>query len=429
MRCGSLPMIMPKLFASIISPDISRDKEELLLIAGQFSHAIEVMEDGVLFDVSGLGRLVGKPKAIARRILDELDKNGLAGRVAVAEKAETVVLLARSGTTESTSVRSPETFGDLPLHQFPIEQDTLNVFGDLGIRTVEDLLQIPHEELIGRYGKEFREVIDLIGQKGSSLIAPNIRQESSVWSYDLDSPIEDFEQLIFLLNHGLDKLFAQTSDHGFSTEQIDISFALREHEEKSYEIKASFPTLDRAFWLKLVNLRVSLDPPGSGIVGVRVISRFTKPRASQRGLYAVSRPEPENLLLTVGKLKKLVGEDNVGVPVILDQRLAEAFALDAERLPKGTERMETRHDEAVIAFNYFRPPMPAEVLVREKRLIYLRTQHFGGRVLNYSGVWRADSKWWDRPWRTEEWDVEVEGNGVFRLCLVGKDWFLAGEYD
>ena len=294
---------------------------------------------------------------------------------------------------------------------------------------MDDLLQIPHEDLIGRYGKEFREVLDLIGQKGSSLIAPNVKQESAVWSYELDSPIEDFEQLIFLLNHGLDKLFARTSDHGFSTEQIDIGFRLREHEEKSYEIKASFPTLERAFWLKLVNLRVSLDPPGSGIVGVRVVSHFTKPRASQRGLYAVSRPEPENLLLTVGKLKKLVGEDNVGVPVILDQRLAEAFTLDAERLPKGVERMETQHDEAVIAFNYFRPPVPAEVLVREKRLIYLRTRNFSGRVVNYSGVWRADSKWWDRPWRTEEWDVEVEDHGVYRLCLVDKDWFLAGEYD
>ena len=420
---------MPKLFACIISPDLGRDKEDLLFVAAQFSHAIEVIEDGLLFDVSGLDRLVGKRKAVARRILDELEKNGLAGSVAVAEKAETAVLLAREGTAEGSASHSPESFGKLPLHQFPIEQDTLNVFGDLGLRTVDDLLAIPHEDLIGRYGKEFREVIDLIEQKGASLLSPNVKEEIAAWSYDLDSPIEDFEQLIFLLNHGLDKLFTQTARHGFSTEQIDITFHLREHAEKSYEIKASFPTLERAFWLKLVNLRVSLDPPGSGILGVRVVSRFTKPRASQRGLYAVSRPEPENLLLTVGKLKRLVGEDNVGVPVILDQRVSEAFALDAAMLPKGTERIEAQSEEAVIAFNYFRPPIPAEVLVKGKRLIYLRTQHFSGRVVDYSGVWRADSKWWDRPWHAEEWDIEVENGGVFRLCLVNKDWFLAGEYD
>jgi protein ImuB len=422
---------MPKLFACVISPDVRRDEEELLLVAGRFSHAIEVLEDGVLFDVSGLGRLIGKPQAIAKRVLEELDKNGLAGRVAVAAKSETAVLLARREASDSTAVQPPGSFTKLPLHQFPIEQDTLNVFADLGVRTVEDLLRIPHEELIGRYGKEFREVLDLVDQKGSSLITPNVKQESAAWSYELDSPIEDFEQLIFLLNHGLEKLFAQTAGHGFSTEQIDITFRLREHEERSYEIRASFPTLERTFWLKLVNLRVSLDPPGSGIVGVRVVSRFTKPRASQRGLYAVSRPEPENLLLTVGKLKRLVGEENVGVPVILNQRLSEAFTLDATSLPKGTERMETRSDEeeAVVAFNYYRPPVPADVMVKDKRLVHLRTRAFSSRVVDYSGVWRADSKWWDRPWSAEEWDVEVEDHGVYRLCRVGEDWFLAGEYD
>ena len=420
---------MSRSIACIISPDVKRDKEDLLFVAGQFSHAIEVLEDGLLFDVSGLGRLIGKPKAVAKKVLAELEKHGLAGSVAVAETVETAMLLARQKTIESTAVHSLESFQKLPLHELPIEQDTINVFSDLGVRTVEDLLEIPHNELIGRYGREFRDVIDIIEQKGTSLLSPNVREDHAAWSYELDSPIEDFEQLVFLLNHGLDKLFAETGRHGFSTEHLGITFRLREHGEKSYEIKASSPTLDRAFWLKLLNLRVSLDPPGSGIVAVKVVSHFAKPRASQRGLYAVSRPEPENLLLTVGKLKKLVGEDNVGVPVILDQRLSEAFTLDAEALPKGTEKMETRHDEAIIAFSYYRPPVPAEVLVRDKRLMFLRTSAFSGRVLDYSGVWRADSKWWDRTWRTEEWDVEVENNGVYRLCKVNHDWFLSGEYD
>ena len=80
----------------------------------------------------------------------KLEKNGLAGRVAVAQKAETAMLLARRETTENTAVQPPESFTKLPLHQFPIEPDTLNVFADLGVRTVEDLLRIPHEDLIGR---------------------------------------------------------------------------------------------------------------------------------------------------------------------------------------------------------------------------------------------------------------------------------------
>ena len=28
-----------------------------------------------------------------------------------------------------------------------------------------------------------------------------------------------------------------------------------------------------------------------------------------------------------------------------------------------------------------------------------------------------------------EWDVEVENDGVYRLCKAGEEWFLVGEYD
>jgi protein ImuB len=420
-------MQMRRSIACIISPDLKRDKDDLTFVARQFSYAIEMLEDGVLFDVSGLGRLVGKPSKVAGKILEELQKQGLAGSVAVADTVETAVLLARQDF--AAVVHSPEEFQRLPLQQLPIEQDTLNVFGDLGLRSVEDLMAIPHEELIGRYGREFRQVIDIIEQKGRSTITPNVKDDRAEWTYELDQPIENFEQLIFLFNHGLEKLFAQTAKYGRSTEQLDVIFKLREKGEKEYEIKTSFPTLERAFWLKLINLRISLDPPESGIVAVRAVSHFTKPRASQLGLYAVSRPEPENLLLTVGKLKKLVGEENVGVPVMLDERMAESFTLNADALPKGLEKMETHNGEAVIAFSYYRPPVPAEVLVRDKQLVFLRTSFFSGRVINCSGVWRGNSKWWEDEWRTEEWDVEVEDSGVYRLCKVNREWFLTGEYD
>ena len=320
-------------------------------------------------------------------------------------------------------------FQQLPLHELDIDEDTLNVLNELGIKSVEQMLDIPREELISRYGREFQHVIDVIEQKGSSLLTPNVKESNVSWAYELDFPVEDFEQLIFLLNHGMDKLFGEVAHQGFSTEHLDVSFKLNDKTARAYEIKTSFPTLDKAFWLKISNLRISLDPPASEITSVKVVAHFTKPRPAQAGLYGVSRPEPESLLLTINKLKKLVGENNVGVPVLLDQRLAEAFELDPEKLPQGKEKLETHVENAVIAFSYFHPPLRAEVLVRNNRLVYIRTADFKGFVTEYSGVWKTNSRWWDKSWKTHEWDVEVENNGIYRLCMVGKDWFLAGEYD
>ncbi|CAN5450338.1 hypothetical protein BH10ACI2_BH10ACI2_18930 [soil metagenome] len=418
-----------KLYSCIISPDVSRDKAALVELARQFAHTIEVIADGILFDVSGLERLIGKPDLVARKILEQMQRLKVAGSIAVAGTVDTAMLLARQNGGLSNSIQTPDKFEQLPLADLGLERDTLNVFNELGIHNVKDLRAVPHDDLVGRYGKSFQDVIDVLEQKGRSFVTPNIKESSASWKFDLDQPVEDFEQLIFVVNHGLERLFEEVRHQGFSTEQLDISFRLSNKGTRDYEIKTSFPTLERSFWLKLVNLRISLDPPEATIVGVSGIAHFTKPRPAQRGLYAASRPEPESLLLTVNKLKKLVGEENVGVPVLLNQRLSESFDLDAEKLPDGKETLEIKSEQSVIGFTYYHPPLRAEVLVRDGRLVFIKTRDFSGHATEYSGVWKANSKWWDKSWKTQEWDVEVEGHGIYRLCKLDKEWFLAGEYD
>lgn len=425
---------MARLYASIISSD----KSSLTATARMFSHAIEVTEDGVLFDVSGLERLIGSPTLIAQKISAALRKNGVFGSVAVAETVETATLLARQNGGSEHKVHSPDTFQHLPLTDLPIERDTLKVFENLGLKRIEDVLSIPHDDLIARYGKGFRSVIDMLEQKGSSLLTPNIKETNVSWKFDLDNAVEDFEQLIFVVNHGLEKLFTEIGRCGFSTEHLDFSFRLSNKATRDYEIKTSFPSLDRSFWLRLINLRISLAPPEAMIVGVHIVSHFTKPRPAQRGLYAVSRPEPESLLLTVNKLRKLNGLSNVGVPRLLNDRVTEPFTLDPEAMPgadtaTGNKQLPLRSDEVsgpgIISFTYFRPPIGAEVLVRNSQVIFVRSRLFAGHVVNFSGVWKGTSHWWDKPWKTQEWDVEIENTGIYRLCKTGEEWFVIGEYD
>ena len=337
-----------RMYACIVSENVKRDKAALLSVAHQFSYSIELLDDGILFDVSGLQNLIGDSDKISQKILDELKNNSVSGSIAVADTTDAATLLARGDASSSpkskiqnpksrSHVASPDNFQQLSLDNLLIENDTLNVFHNLGIKNIRDLQQVPKDELINRYGQQFKQIIDIIEQKGTRLLTPNIKENQVSWNYQLDFPVDDFEQLIFVLNHGLDKLLNETARYGFSTEQLDLSFKLQNRTERSYEIKTSFPTLDKTFWLKLINLRISLAPPESEIVAMHVTSHFTPPRPGQRGLYAVSRPDPERLLLTVNKLKKLVGEENVGVPVLLDQRIERAFALDEDAIPAGKE--------------------------------------------------------------------------------------------
>ena len=418
-----------KLFASIISPDVKRDEEILLSIAYGFAYRVELLTDGVLFDVSGLEKLVGSAEKVAQGILKKLQEQNVSGNVAVAASIDAALIMTREKAGLDHTAVTDEKFRQLHLSNLEIEGDTLGIFESLGISRVEELQQVPVDELVARYGQEFRNVIDLINQNAKRQLTSNVKEKNVSWSYEFDSPVDDFGQLIFILNRALEELLADISTRAMSTEQIDIRFKIEKKSEKSYEIKTSFPTLDKSFWLKLLNLRISVDPPQAEIVSLQVTAHFTKPRPTQTGLYAGSKPQPESLLLTVGKIKKLVKEENVGVPVMLERRLEHPFALDADKLPEGRESKETKLIPPVIAFAYYDPPIPAEIFVRNRQLIYLRTTEFAGRVLAYSGVWRSNSEWWGKSWRVHEWHVEVENAGIYRLQKKGGEWFVAGEFD
>ena len=101
---------MSKLYACIISPDAKRSKEELAVIARQFSYGIEMLEDGVLLDVSGLERLIGNPDQIAQNILNALKINDVSGNVAVAATVDTAILLARQKKGLNHTIASPRNF-------------------------------------------------------------------------------------------------------------------------------------------------------------------------------------------------------------------------------------------------------------------------------------------------------------------------------
>ena len=56
---------MSKLYACIISEDAKKDADALTAVAHEFAYSMERIEDGILFDVSGLQKLVGTPAQIS----------------------------------------------------------------------------------------------------------------------------------------------------------------------------------------------------------------------------------------------------------------------------------------------------------------------------------------------------------------------------
>ncbi len=413
-----------KLSACVIS---NADKTKLASIAGIFSAKIELIDGGILFDVSGLKNLMGDQPEIASRISKALDEANITGNIGISKDTDTAVLFAKNiaGITTDTG----NEINSMPIGALALEEDIQNVFDTLGLENIDQLKEVPETDLIARYGQDFREVFDLINQEGKRTLTPNIKERYVTWEFELEFAVKELERLVFILANGVNEVLNETAQRSLSTEHITVSFALVGNKTKTYEVKISFPTLRKNFWRKIIDHRISQDLPKHSIRSIKLICHFVKPRSAQFGLYTASKPEPESLHLTVNKIKKLVGEENVGVPVLLDSRLEKPFRLDSDLAPVGTESGEIREAKPNISFSHYDPPLSAHVWIEHRKLKYLKTREFEGKVKEHGGIWRANSHWWAGFWTTDEWDVEVENQGVFRLSRKGKEWFVTGEYD
>ncbi|HSU24880.1 MAG TPA: hypothetical protein VLI65_02755, partial [Pyrinomonadaceae bacterium] len=168
-------------------PQDSR-RDVSVTLARRFSHRIEVLDYGVLFDISGLHKSVGWPSLIASKIWKQMREENIEGNLAVASSAETAILYARS--RPGVTVIDDRVHQKLPLESLGLEQDKLNVFRALGLEDTADLKKIPEAELIARYGPEFRKVVDLINQNGVHVLTPNLKEETVAWDYNLDFPVD-----------------------------------------------------------------------------------------------------------------------------------------------------------------------------------------------------------------------------------------------
>jgi protein ImuB len=200
---------------------------------------------------------------------------------------------------------------------------------------------------------------------------------------------------------------------------------------------------------------IEKDPPQAPIIAVTISAEPVKPRASQAGLFMPLAPEPEKLEITLARLAKLVGPENVGSPEILDTHRPDAFRIKKFRLDQKSRRNGKKPSQVALtssetplpplmAFRMFRPAWRAEVRTKQgsPTRIHARSEQSSGKVRGdivcAAGPWRASGDWWRTDvWARDEWDVAVvdpkaKENEI--LCRIYRDlaseqWFLAGIYD
>ena len=439
-------------------------------IARDFSPRVELHGDRtVTLDISGLGSLIGEPRAIGEELRRTAADAGLRVHIAVAATSTAAILLAhaRAGLTvvppgeeavalaplsldlldrlptsapDGTTVGKPTVPNAPTAPTAPIAPiaPIAPALKRWGLETLGDLASLPSGALSARLGQTgLRWQRWARGEEMRPLV-PAAIAETFEESLELEWPIDGLEPLSFVLARLFDPLCErlERSDRGAVALRVTLTLVNHECHERVVELPA--PMRDPRVLRTLALLDLESHPPSAPIDRVTVGVDVAEGRVLQFGLFARALPS-DTLATLLARLGALMGSDHVGAPSLVDTYRPGAFAMAQFDPPRvfthhksPTTNPEGRSPSSVL--RRFRNPIPARVTVEQGRPVRITTDRrgvAGGRVERCEGPWRSSGDWWTNLWNCDEWDVALTDGTTYRISqtLHEGTWFVNGMVD
>jgi protein ImuB len=442
--------------------------EVLVDLAFTFSPLVEQTSwDTVVLDIEGCDLMFTAKPGFSETLTSEADairqraaSFGFRVNVAIAANPDAAIHAARniSGVTMISAGAELTYLGKLSLKAIDyslarIETDravelreTLTLWG---VRTFGELAKLPLKGIAQRLGPEGVRLQKLVqGKSERQLVLVQLRPgfEQAI---ELEQPVDELEPLSFILSRLLNQLCANLNAKAMATNELRLRMKLENRTEHERAITLPVPMRNPRTFLRLILLDIESHPPPAPIIAIAITAEPVLPRVLQTGLFIPLAPEPEKLEVTLARLAKLLGAENVGSPELLDTHRPDAFRMKRFDLSRGRKKSNRNRQTAignrqcVIGFRKFRPPWCAKVHImhgRPSQISVRESDHCAmrGTIVCASGPWRTSGDWWrSDSWARDEWDVAVVsliGARTEMLCRIYRDlqteeWFVEGTYD
>jgi protein ImuB len=414
----------------------------LVRIAADFSPRFEVHRDDlVVIDISGLGRLLGAPRAIGDALRRTAAERDVRMHVAIAgtRMAAIVLAQARPGLTVVDPGDEAGAVAPIPVRMLERLPDgeggpgqsrqngqnghdrqdhalggragptrrrcDVSVLKTWGLNTLGELAAIPPADLSARLGPQGLVWQAIARGEDVRPLVPTLEAERFESSRELEWPIEGLEPLSFVLTRLLEPLSTRLErrDRGAAVLHLVLRLVTRDTMMRSLQLPS--PMRDMRTLRTLALLDLESHPPAAAIDRVQVVIDPTPGRVLQHNLFARAQPTAEQISTLLARLGALMGQDRIGAPVVVDSFRPGAFAMtpfktdhDSSRADRGAAAsIPDPESRLMSALHRCREPVPARVTVaggRPARVTTDRRGFDGGLVLQCAGPWRTSGEWW-----------------------------------
>lgn len=450
------------MFACIHSEKIPSDLS-LADFAYAFSPLVEETNSGtIVIDVDGCELLFGSAyqlaNEVARRAKQARADGGLETpvNVAIAANPDAAIHAATQlgGITFVSAGEELTCLGEFPIATLDyalmgVEEKTAEeIFETLrlwGIRTFREFASLPLAGVSERLGQDGIRLQQLAAGKTERHL--KLKQSAPVFanSFELDHPLTELEALSFIFARLLHQLCAALNAYALATNELQVQLQLEDQTVHERRLSLPYPMRDHKVFLKLLLLDTEMHPPVAAVRMVSISCEPVKPRVLQSGLFVPLAPAPDKLELTLARLAKLIGEENIGSPALLDTHRPDAFTMNRFVLPgKKSKPQAVIGKRQSLGLRMFRPPLRAVVETEQGWPMQIsawgKQRSVYGKVVQVAGPWRTTGDWWrEDRWARDEWDVAVAASnktssgppGLYRIYrkLNSEMWFVEGNYD
>lgn len=464
------------MFISIFCPELKAGTGlSLVDFAYSFSPLVEETDlMTVVIDVEGCELVFGSVYQLANEISRRaMSTEGLRAKVnvAIAGNPDTAVLAAKFYRGVSFIAEGEELSG---LREIPItnlrsqisdfrsqisnpkrEKDAQKEFEQIletlklwGVHTFGEFAALPVNGVSERLGQLGVKLQQLAG--GNTKRHLVLKQHAPVFHYqlELEHPVAELEPLSFIFARLLNQLCAALNSYALATNELRLQLTLENQQLHERVLNLPHPMCDSKVFLKLLLLDTEMHPPPAAVVAVSLAGEPVRPRRLQEGLFIPLAPAPEKLELTLARLAKLLGPENVGAPELIDTHRPDAFRINrfvlkraaANKRGKKKKKLLRAERQCQLGFRAFRPPLRAVVEAARgyptQLSAWSKRMSVYGKVVQLAGPWRTTGDWWrGDSWARDEWDVAVETrNGAPALYRLYRElrngaWFVEGSYD
>ena len=436
-------------------------------------------EHVVVFDASGLDRVIGPPAVIAREVSALAMEQGVVVRIAMAPTMAAAWLMAHAqiGQTVVEASRMGAMLGVLPIQILTTLPDltprrrrvskgpsALVAFERWGLKTLSQVARLPRADVHERLGDEGVRLHQAACGEDPAPLVPADPETKFFEHQILEWPIEGLEPLTFVLSRLCEALSAslERADRGAIAITTRLKLVNRTSHERTLNLPA--PMRDAKTLRTLIVLDLESHPPAAGIDEIGLDADVAPGRIVQGSLLDRALPSPETIATLTARLSALAGEARVGAPVLLDTHderqigiktftgarvlgCSGARVRESQHLsPRASEHPSTREPENLstrapenlrTVLRRFRLPVPARVIVERGgpvRVVPASPAIPAGKVVDRAGPWRTSGRWWatDRStWERDEWDVELANGACYRIAKIRETghWEIEGEID